>query len=73
MAIENLEFGALGTVVYTGLVLGSLFGTKLFSNSQYIKPILTISLGFNAICLVCFTLTPNFALNVQLRLLTGFF
>ena len=73
LKIENLGFGALGTIVYAGLTLGSLFGTKVYANSLYIKPILSVSLSFNAVCLVAFTLTPNFSTALFFRFLTGIF
>lgn len=73
MKIENFGFGALGTAVYAGLTIGSLFGTKVFANSLYIKPILSVSLAFNAVCLIAFTLTPDFSTGILFRFLTGIF
>lgn len=71
MNIGNFGYGSLGTVVYIGLTFGSMLGTKIYSNSDYIKPILTTSLVLNAVCLVAFGLTPNFKLNLLLRFTTG--
>jgi hypothetical protein len=35
LAIQNFGYGILGTLVYTGFMIGSLFGTWIFANSQY--------------------------------------
>ena len=72
MHILNFGFGALGTIVYFGLTLGSLLGAHVYSNSKYIKLVLMLSLTMMAVTLVTFTLTPNFYLNVLMRFLSGF-
>ena len=72
MHILNFGFGALGTVVYFGLTLGSLMGAQVYSNSKYIKLVLMLSLTVMAVTLVTFTLTANFYLNVLMRFVAGF-
>ena len=73
MHILNFGFGALGTVVYFGLTLGSLMGAQVYNNnSKYIKLVLMLSLTVMAVTLVTFTLTANFYLNVLMRFVAGF-
>lgn len=72
MKILNFGFGALGTVVYFGLTIGSLMGAQVYSHSKYIKLVLMLSLTMMAVTLVTFTLTANFYLNVIMRFIAGF-
>ena len=72
MGIENFGFGSLGTLVYFGLTVGSIFGTKVYSNTKYIKYVLTTSLVCLGLVLVLFTISQNYKINIFLRFLTGF-
>jgi multisubunit Na+/H+ antiporter MnhC subunit len=68
-----LGFGLLGTFVYLGLSIGSIIGAKIFTSSNYIRTIITLSLFFSAVTLLIFALTTNFELALTMRLLAGFF
>ena len=71
--IGNFGFGSLGTAVYVGVTFGCLKATKELSYPGNKQNLLAGSMILNVICLLGFTLTPNFVLNVILRLLAGFF
>ena len=71
--IGNVGFGTLGTAIYLGVTLGCLKATKELSYSGNKQNLLAGSMILNVVCLLAFTLTPNFALNVTLRLSSGFF
>jgi MFS family permease len=73
MKIENFGFGALGTLVYAGLTVGSVIGTKVYSNTKYIKYVLTASLSCLGLVLIAFTMSSSFKLSMLLRFITGFF
>ena len=73
MGIENTGFGALGTIVYTGITIGSALAAKQFSNSQNIKKVLLGSLAMNGLFLILFTLSSNFMINMFIRFCTGVF
>ncbi len=68
-----MGFGAMGTIVFFGCLVGSLAGTKIFSNSKNNKSVLMITLFFNAVSLILFTIWQNYYINLTLRFLTGFF
>ena len=72
MDILNFGFGALGTVVYFGLTLGSLMGAQIYSDSKYIKTVLMLSLSVMAVTLIIFALNANFQVNVVMRFVAGF-
>jgi sugar phosphate permease len=71
MNILNFGFGALGTVVYFGLTLGSLMGAQVYSNSKNIKFVLMLSLTVMAFTLMVFALCSKFEVNVVMRFIAG--
>ena len=71
--INDLQFGTLGSVVYGGIVIGSLCCSVVFSNAKLIKPCIVLTLGLNGVALFGFTLTKSFTLDAFLRLAIGFF
>ena len=71
MGLENVGFGALGTLVYAGLTLGSALAAKGFSNSKRVKPLLTTSLALNGVFLLAFTVSRSFPFNLFVRFMTG--
>lgn len=73
IGINDLQFGTLGSVVYAGIVIGSLCCTWVFSKVKWIKPCIVVTLGLNGVALFVFTLTKSFALDAFLRLTIGFF
>ena len=73
IGINDLQFGTLGSVVYAGIVIGSLCCTWVFSKVKWIKPCIVVTLGLNGVALFVFTLTKSFALDALLRLAIGFF
>ena len=42
--INDVQFGTLGSVVYGGIVVGSVVATGIFSRSSWIKPIIVLTL-----------------------------
>ena len=71
--IGDVGFGSLGTVIYLGITIGCLQATKELSYAGNKQKLLAGSMIVNVLCLFAFTLTPNFLLNVTLRLLSGIF
>ena len=71
--IHDFEFGILGSVVYGGLTIGSAVATMLFSEGEWIKPALAVSLFLNSIALYLFTISPSFIISCMIRGLIGFF
>jgi len=67
----NSVYGSLGSFVFVGLTIGSIFGTWAF-NSFSTKWILIISLVLNGIVLWALTLTRNHYLLMTCRFFTGF-
>ena len=70
---DNFGFGVLGSIVYVGLIFGSLVASGLFSKGKWIKPTLIGSLIFTGFFYWCFTLPTNFLLMVFIRGAIGFF
>ena len=56
VGLNDVEFGTLGSVVYGGIVVGSVFATGIFSRSSWIKPIIVLTLALNSASLLVFTL-----------------
>ena len=72
LGVSNTEYGLLGSIVFAGLVLGSLAATFIF-NSVNTKFVLITVMALNALTQFSFTLTDNFYLLLLSRFLTGFF
>mmetsp|Transcript_107343 Transcript_107343/g.148421 ORF Transcript_107343/g.148421 Transcript_107343/m.148421 type:complete len:81 (+) Transcript_107343:313-555(+) len=66
----NVEMGALGSSVYAGNVVGSLFAMPLF-NYFPTKPILVFCLLSQIMALSVFTITTTFHNLALVRFLTG--
>ena len=71
--VGNLGFGILGSIVFVGLIFGSIAASGLFSQGDWIKPTLILALTLNAISLYAFTLSNSFYLMVFVRGAIGFF
>ena len=71
--INLFKYGILGSSVFLGLMVGSIFSTALYSRSDYIKKTLIGSLILGTLCLFAFTRSENFILSLFLRFMTGFF
>ena len=72
-AINNFQFGILGSVVFGGLTIGSAVAAGAYSKGEWIKPTLIVTLSMNALVLYLFTATTNFTLTIMFRALIGFF
>ena len=71
--INDVQFGTLGSVVYGGIVVGSVVATGIFSRSSWIKPIIVLTLALNSGSLFVFTLLDQFVIMAFLRFMIGFF
>lgn len=72
LGTSNTEYGLLGSIVFFGLVLGSVAATVIFNNYNT-KVVLATVMGLNAISQLCFTLTTEYYFLMLSRFLTGFF
>ena len=72
LGTSNTEYGLLGSIVFFGLVLGSVAATVIFNNYNT-KVVLATVMGLNAISQLCFTLTTEYYYLMLSRFLTGFF
>ena len=70
--INDVQFGTLGSVVYGGIVVGSVVATGIFSRSSWIKPIIVLTLALNSGSLFVFTLLDQFVIMAFLRFMIGF-
>ena len=70
--LDSVKLGVLGSLVFGGLVFGSLCAT-LFVNVLSYKTILSFSFLGNGIGLITFTMTDQFFLLSITRFLSGFF
>ena len=70
--VSNTEYGLLGSVVFAGLVLGSLAATIVYNNVQA-KYVLMAVMALNAVTQLAFTMTKEYYYLVTSRFLTGFF
>lgn len=71
LSLDNAQLGKLGSVVFGGLVIGSMFATVVFNKLKY-KHILTVSFFGNAIGLLIVSQTKNYYWVVLGRFLSGF-
>lgn len=72
LGISNTEYGLLGSIVFFGLVLGSLAATFVYNNVNTKLVLFTIMI-LNAFSQICFTMTRKFEYLMMSRFLTGFF
>jgi predicted MFS family arabinose efflux permease len=70
--MPNAKFGALGSMVYMGLVAGSLCGAVVLGTFKF-KMVLVISFLGNGAGLLLFILNNNFYWMSFARLVSGFF
>lgn len=63
----------MGSIVYVGLIGGSIAATGLFSKGELIKPTLALSLCGNVVSLLFFSSTTNFYFMIIYRAMIGFF
>ena len=56
LGVSNTEYGLLGSIVFAGLVLGSM-AASFFFNTVNTKIVLASILCLNAVSQVCFTIT----------------
>ena len=73
LEVGNFGFGMLGSIVFVGLIFGSIAASGLFSQGAWIKPTLVLALLLNSICLYVFTLSNSFYFMVFVRGAIGFF
>ena len=69
--LPNARFGTLGSMVFLGLVSGSLCAPYLFSKFSY-KLILNVSFILNGVGCFGFIMTNNFYLICLARIISGF-
>lgn len=72
LGVSNTEYGLLGSIVFFGLVLGSLAATFVY-NSMNTKAVLVMIMLLNAVSQICFTMTNEYYYLLLCRFLTGFF
>ena len=72
LGVSNTEYGLLGSIVFFGLVLGSLAATFVF-NTINTKVILISVMILNALSQFAFTTTKEYYYLMGSRFLTGFF
>lgn len=68
---NNAQYGLLGSVVFAGIALGSIFGVKIF-NMMHPKYILIGALIIAGVFSWAFTQTKVFELLVLIRFMSGF-
>ena len=72
LGVSNTEYGLLGSIVFAGLVLGSL-GASFAFNSINSKAVLAAIMALNALSQIGFTMTAEYYYLIMSRFLTGFF
>ena len=72
LGVSNTEYGLLGSIVFFGLVLGSVAATLVFNNYST-QAVLATVMGLNAVSQIGFTLTTEYHFLITSRFLTGFF
>jgi len=72
LGISNTEYGLLGSIVFFGLVLGSLAATFVY-NTFNTRLVLVVVMVLNATSQLCFTMTKQYHYLITSRFLTGFF
>ncbi|CDW89605.1 major facilitator superfamily protein [Stylonychia lemnae] len=70
--LDDANLGLLGSLVYAGLVIGSLFAMPIF-NYGNTKFVLIVCLLLNSFALLLFTLTDKYSMLVISRVSVGFF
>ena len=70
--VSNTEYGLLGSIVFAGLVLGSLAATVVYNNVNP-KVVLATVMALNALSQLAFTTTKEYYYLISSRFLTGFF
>ena len=70
--LNNFDLGLLGSLVYLGLVIGSLIAMPVYANFNT-KYILSICLFFNAFHLLLFTMSTTFLAMCYSRFTVGIF
>jgi predicted MFS family arabinose efflux permease len=73
LQVENFGFGILGSIVFVGLIFGSIVASGLFSRGEWIKLTLLVALSLNAVSLYAFTQSSSFYFMVIVRGAIGFF
>lgn len=71
LEIKEVEMGALGSLIFFGLVLGSAAATCVLEVFQY-KHTLFVALVMNGLGLLIMTITDSYYLLCFARLLSGF-
>ena len=71
LGISNVELGTLGSLVFFGLIVGSLCAAFILSNFSY-RTVLSLSFLGNGVGLLSFTMTKDFSLLCFARILSGF-
>ena len=69
---SNTEYGLLGSIVFAGLVVGSLAATFMYRNFDN-RFVLASVLFLNALTQVAFTLTEIYFMLILCRFMAGFF
>ena len=72
LSIADGPYGALGSMVYIGQLIGSLAATYVLNKGDT-KMILSISLSLNIVSLILFTLVSYYPVLLVCRILTGLF
>ena len=72
LRVSNTEYGLLGSIVFAGLVLGSICASFAF-NSINSKAVLATIMALNALSQIGFTMTTEYYYLITSRFLTGFF
>lgn len=68
--MNKSEAGLIGSLVYIGLVVGTLFAGPTLSHFNQ-KWVLATSLAFNCVCALAFAPAPNSAMLLTLRFFVG--
>lgn len=71
LKMERVQLGALGSLVFIGIAVGSGLATIIFNRVPY-KLVLLIAQAFNGISLIMLTMTTNFELMCLTRVVCGF-
>ena len=72
LQLAEVELGLLGSVVYAGLIFGSLTAGQIFQKYNS-KSIILAAVGAYALGLIVFPITKNIMLLGMSRFLVGFF
>jgi predicted MFS family arabinose efflux permease len=72
LGLDNSAFGLLGSMVFLGHALGSIFASLLLQRTDS-KLLLVFCLIFNILSLIIFTQTDNLGALALSRTMTGFF